>query len=293
MRYSDKMLAIARRAGGDLEEVTDDISSFQRGLIMPDGGFRGRGTCSDLYYTVFGLDCLLALDDPPDIPRLTDYLSSFGDGEGLDLIHLGCLARCRARLDDVGVTWNGKQQLAGRIEKYRTADGGFNGTAGAARGSIYGCFLACSAYDDLALPAPDKGRILASIDGLRTSEGTFVAEHGLDVATTNAVVGGMLLLMHLGESLDNDLVTWLLGQCHEQGGFLAAPVAPVGDLVSTATALFALQEAGACLDEIREPCTAFVASLWDERGGFSGHWLDDTVDPEYSFYGMLSLGCLT
>jgi hypothetical protein len=37
----------------------------------------------------------------------------------------------------------------------------------------------------------------------------------------------------------------------------------------------------------------FVDSLWTNRGGFFGSWLDDTLDCEYTYYGLLALGHLT
>src|SRR5258708_31372822 len=45
---------------------------------------------SDLYYTVFGLDGLLALQAELPGERAADYLKSFGVGEGLDFVHLCC-----------------------------------------------------------------------------------------------------------------------------------------------------------------------------------------------------------
>jgi prenyltransferase beta subunit len=81
---------------------------------------------------------------------------------------------------------------------------------------------------------------------------------------------------------------------HPDGGFLAMPRAPIPDLLSTATALHAL----ACLEEplpqsAREACLDFLDSLWTAEGGFHGHWADDHLDVEYTFYGLLALGHLS
>ena len=64
-------------------------------------------------------------------------------------------------------------------------------------------------------------------------------------------------------------------------------------LLSTATALHAL----ACMErplseDQRERCLDFVDTLWTAEGGFHGHWADDALDPEYTFYGLLALGHL-
>jgi prenyltransferase beta subunit len=87
---------------------------------------------------------------------------------------------------------------------------------------------------------------------------------------------------------------WLLAQAHPDGGFLAMPGAPMPDLLSTATTLHAL----ACLqvpvpERTRERCLDFIDTLWDAEGGFHGHWADDHLDAEYTFYGLLALGHLS
>ena len=44
---------------------------------------------------------------------------------------------------------------------------------------------------------------------------------------------------------------------------------------------------------LQEACLDFVDSLWTNRGGFFGSWVDDTLDCEYTFHGLLALGHLT
>ena len=82
-------------------------------------------------------------------------------------------------------------------------------------------------------------------------------------------------------------------RCHSSGGFLATPVAPIPDLLSTATGLHALAALHVPLTGIYEPCLDFVDSLWTNRGGFYGSWVDDVLDCEYTYYGLLALGHLT
>ena len=89
------------------------------------------------------------------------------------------------------------------------------------------------------------------------------------------------------------LADWLLERCRPEGGFFATPVAPLPDLLSTATALHALAGLHADLGSIRESCLDFVDTLWTSRGGFHGSWADDVLDPEYTYYGLLSLGHLS
>ena len=76
------------------------------------------------------------------------------------------------------------------------------------------------------------------------------------------------------------------------GGFAATEQLGKADLLSTATALFALWSLRADLDLIRRPCLDYVESLWRDSGGFAGHIADEIEDVEYTFYALLSIGCL-
>jgi len=85
-----------------------------------------------------------------------------------------------------------------------------------------------------------------------------------------------------------------MAQQHPNCGFLAVPGAPLPDLLSTATALHAL----ACLERripstVHERCLDFIDTLWSADGGFHGHWADDHLDAEYTYYGLLALGHLS
>ncbi len=85
---------------------------------------------------------------------------------------------------------------------------------------------------------------------------------------------------------------WWIG-CWPEGGFLANPTAPVPDLLSTATVLYALHRLRYPLDPARRnACLRFIESVMAESGGFCGHGMDDTPDCEYTFYALLALGCL-
>ena len=57
------MLQVARLAPKQLGESRDLVTAFLRERLNPDGGFQDRAGASDLYYTVFGLDALIALQE--------------------------------------------------------------------------------------------------------------------------------------------------------------------------------------------------------------------------------------
>ncbi|MGH8631348.1 MAG: hypothetical protein ACREU7_11385, partial [Burkholderiales bacterium] len=134
------MLQVARLSPKQLGESREPVVSFLLSQKNPDGGFRNRGGASDLYYTVFGLEGLIALSVPNTGNATSSYLRTFGDGDSLDFVHLACLARCWANVsrDLAGVP---RTQILERIEAHRTSDGGYDGT-------MYGCFLATGAYQD-------------------------------------------------------------------------------------------------------------------------------------------------
>jgi hypothetical protein len=84
-----------------------------------------------------------------------------------------------------------------------------------------------------------------------------------------------------------------MARYHCEGGFLASPGAPLPDLLSTATALYAFHVTGTTMDPERvATCFGFIESLQEPSGGFCGQWVDDAADTEYTFYALLSLGCL-
>src|ERR1700756_1414656 len=91
-----EMLQVARLSPRLLNDSADLVRDFLRRQQNEDGGFKDRAGKSDLYYTVFGLDSLLALRAEVPTHPVESYLQSFGHGERLDFVHLCCLARCHA-----------------------------------------------------------------------------------------------------------------------------------------------------------------------------------------------------
>jgi len=63
-------------------------------------------------------------------------------------------------------------------------------------------------------------------------------------------------------------------------------------LLSTATALHSLAMLGLDIGAANESALDFLDSLWSGKS-FFGHWADDDLDCEYTFYALLALGHLT
>ena len=300
------MLQVARLAPTLLGDAADSVRAFFDDHAHDGGGFVDRAGAADLYYTVFALEGLLALRADVPVAATLRYLEGFGDGAGLDLVHLCCLARGRAALiNAVGdsespstfVPSDLASAMATRLETFRCSDGGYAGEPGGAAGTVYHSFMTLGAYQDLRLENdfdPEHVEaVVRIVEKLRTDDGAYANNAGMPVGSTTVTAAAVTLLRYLGRPIPDGVAEWLLARFHEEGGFLAAPRAPMPDLLSTATALHALVGLRVELeDEVRERCLDFVDTLWTGRS-FCGHWADDEQDVEYAYYALLALGHLS
>lgn len=287
-----QMLQVARRGASQLGDAAESVRSFLRSHLHEGGAGVDRDGRPDLYYTIFSLAGMQALDEEIPVERVRSFLLGFGEGDGLDFVHLGALVRCWSVVG--GLEARLRDGMLARIEGFRARDGGYDGTAGAAHGNAYGCFVAMGAYQDAGVDIPRELEMVRSLKFLETPDGAWGNAPRLKMGSTNATAAAVTLLHQLGMPVAQSVGEWLLKQMHPQGGFLAMPRAPLPDLLSTATSLHAL----ACLEttlskETRELCLDFLDSLWTAEGGFHGHWADDMLDAEYTFYGLLALGHLS
>jgi prenyltransferase beta subunit len=289
-----EMLQVARMARSVLGDANSLVQDFVARQFTADGGACDRAGKPDLYYTIFALACAEALQD--DIHTranaLVPWLDRFGDGAALDFIHLGALARCRAAAKSAPAEFTTPLLL--HLERFRTPDGGYHESRDAKQGHAYGCFVALGAYQDLGVPLPEPLQMVQCLKFLETPDGAWGNVRGMRAGTVPATAAAVTLLHQFELPIHDRVADWLLTQQHESGGWLAVPGAPIPDLLSTATALHALS----CLehhlpDATKERALDFVDTLWDATGGFHGHWADDDLDAEYTFYGLLALGHLS
>lgn len=286
------MRQAARSAPNLLLDAGDRVVEFLYGQLSQDGGAKDRSGKSDLYYTVFALEGLRAMRADPPGDSIMRYLRSFKDGAGLDLVHLACLARCWAGMPTGTLESDVAYGILQRIESYRSADGGYNPKCDAEGGTVYHCFLALGAYQDLGERLPNPPGLARCLDRLRTADGAYANEYGLRQGTTPATAAAVALMPQLGKPVPPAPADWLLARFHVQGGFLAAVNAPYPDLLSTATALHALAIADVSFAHLKDPCLDFLDTLWTGRA-FRGHWADSVEDCEYTYYALLALGHLS
>jgi prenyltransferase beta subunit len=262
------MLQVARLAPSLLQEAAEPLAQFLRAQFNDDGGARDRAGKSDLYYTVFALEGLIALRQDPPVEKVRPYLSRFGLGEDLDFVHLTCLARCWAAL---GKARPRTRQPAGR-----------DILGGAAR---FHPIPRVRRHRGPGPPGSGTATIAHRVLEHQSPDGSFPW-------TTPDHAGAVTLLHHIGADIPKPAVDWLLARASPKGGFLPAPDSPVPDLLSTATALHALAAAHASIGALKDPMLDFVDTLWTGKG-FCGSWADDAVDSEYTYYALLALGHLS
>ena len=292
-----QMLQVARLARRTLGDSADLVVRFVRSAAAGGGGFVDRGGRRDLYYTSFALDALVALDAldhaDPHLVATRDWLATHGTGAGLDWVHRCCLARAWASQPSGSVPDDVRLGIAAGLEPHRAADGGYSSRRGAARGTAYGGFLARNAHDDLRVPLPEPGRLAAALATLRSADGGWSNEPGQAEGSTTATAAAVATLRGLDHPLPAGIGDWFLDRWHPAGGFVAAPDAPLPDLLSTAVVLHALDALDVPWRDRRDTVLDFLDSLWTNTGAFHGSWADDEPDVEYTFYGLVALGHAT
>ena len=289
MNIRQSLIDAVARACPTGEITADSVTPVFLNKRNPDGGFRGKGPQSDLYYTGFALMSLNALKQMPTIPNLPDFLDRFDHDNTLDLAHLAALIRCRRLLNQLNPSQI--DALIGQLQTFRCQDGAYHHLCARAEGSAYGCFLALGAYQDAGRDLPDAEVIIDCLKKLNTAGG-YCNESSLPLISTPGTAAAVTTLIGLGQSVNPRAADWLLRSRDAQGGFKVMPAAPVADLLSTAVALHALRLMNIDMSPIRSADLTFVTDLWDPTIGFCQNRIDPLSDCEYSFYGLLSLGHL-
>ncbi|MEM7586185.1 MAG: prenyltransferase/squalene oxidase repeat-containing protein, partial [Acidobacteriota bacterium] len=221
------------------------------------------------------------------------FLGSFGGGQELDLVHLSCLARCWSALPGAEPASENRAAMLERLADFRVAGQGYGNEVGDTAGNVYGCFMALGTCQDLGASLPEAEEVAAFVESMRTEDGGYANDTDMAVGTLPVTAAAVTLLRNLGRPVAPETERWLARQRHASGGFLATPDVPMPDLLSTATALHALAGLQHPFDDLVEPCLDYIDTLWTNRGGFHGHWADDDLDCEYTFYGLLALGHLS
>ncbi len=298
-----EMLQVARLAPKLLGESTELVKSYLQSQWHPAGGFCDRDGKQDLYYSTFGIAGFLALQLPLPHVKLAHYLQSQTHRiEELNLVDLSCLARCWAFVPKELWDQDIDSIILERMKDFQSSDGGYFTDLGETHGSLYGCYVALGIAQDMGAdqhsqgvthPAMQPEPMLACIRSRLAADGGYSNSPDLPFGLVPTTAAAASLFRHLGSDEGMATRDWLLSQMHRDGGFCVGPGIVMPDLLSTATALHALSSIHFDLQPIADKTLDFLDTLWTARGGFFGSWEDDTLDIEYTYYGLLSLGHLS
>lgn len=244
------------------------------------GAYVNKQGEEDLYYTAFGWLLESALGLRQDAEAMERYLAEV-DLESLDLVHYAAAVRCRllqrGAKGRLSMLWQALQRTPTReLESFKSVPNND-------REAPYTQFIWMSLCEDTR-----NDYQAAALDAYRTSDGGYANVKGGKEMATNATAAA-LMVVGQSEGYDAARVSPLLQAQEPSGGFRATSVAPIPDLLSTATALFVLNCYGV---RPRYEAADFVEAHWLESGGFAATLLDEKSDVEYLFYGLLALGTL-
>lgn len=269
----------------------------------PDGGWAGREGDSDLYYTGFALRGLAVLDEltPEVCARAAIFLRSAREATVVDffsLLYASLLVQATSGLDVMAHSppdW--PDRVAGTLESYRTADGGYGKALGAASGSTYHTFLVALCYQLLGRDLPEAGRAADFALSRRRDDGGFVEVAPMKRSGTNPTAAAVGLLQLAAPAalegqpgLRDGVIDFLLGMASEEGGLRANGRVPLADLLSTFTGAWTLAELGAAARLDGDALTRYALDCEQPPGGFHGGLWDTGFDVEYTFYGLGVLG---
>ena len=307
------------------QDAQELVTSYIRRQQNSDGGFRGRDPNgkSDTYYSFFALAGLLALgEDHRSFDDATAWLEGMSaNTPELDPIHRICLAQGQALVRRKRMLrWMLQHGARSRVAQwmYTTISGRMKGSWGSPFSSterasllqilppdaqttsdgsdtfpeLYHLFLRIQLYESLGIKL-DMIPVLDILKACSCPDGGYSSAPGRSLGITSATAAALILQVRSGHPPSATTIQWLLDRRDEEGGFAGSPTAPMADLLSTSVALFALDYSDHPLDKTACALTeSYVSAHWNEDGGFCGTVLDPDSDVEYTFYGILALGCL-
>lgn len=258
----------------------------------PDGGFKGRRHGSDLYYTAFAVRALALLGrlDRTVAQSAAGFLERCAPSTAVDLVSwLSAAGEIGIALGTpTPVRGPGWSVLRDVVEAVRTPDGGYARAPNAPLGSTYQTFLALLCYDLAGAVPPFPGQLAAFVAGRQREDGGFAETAAAAHSGTNATGAGVALALLIGTPPTEltGSADLLLSRQARDGGWAATRHAPMGDLLSTFTALVTLNDLG-CLDRADlAAASTFVRACADPTGGYRGSIVDEAADVEYTFYGL-------
>ena len=249
------------------DETQSELREFVGKNQHVSGSFIDRGGAPDLYYSLFGYWMAEALMMNKQLESLKDFISTKKKDE-----HTNTVDRYALMLIELGTFENGKPriQLARQIFN-RDYKANFS----------YQLFLFLLVFD------AKYGRKY----WLYTFVRLWLRFYKPPVGSPCSMIAA-LVVARAEVGLDSDILQkQLLTFFDANIGFKAFDHLNTGDMLSTSVALFALKKTGFDMRIIAPACLDFIQRNYDHGAFLSGDG-DETRDLEYTFYGLLALGCL-
>ena len=272
-------------------EAQKQLSKTVTASQGPSGFFYGRAGQEDLYYTFFGL-LLAAVTNAKFRRRACDVQFRSVDFMSLDLVH-GCAwlrvvkmllwltlprflrNRLSASLLQVfHIFFRKELSLLSKLPSHAYPQQDPD--------SLYSRFLLGTLYTDFGQAMPEF-----DLSDYRLESGLYANLINSTDYGVNATAAALFLLPpdQCGETADA-----IMALQETDGSFKAVASAPEGDLMSTATAAFALQRCGKTL---QSPVKLYLRECFRENGFFAATPDDPDGDLEYTAYGLLLMGVAT
>ena len=285
MLLSEKLLDTLLQGKKKLShEAQKRITSFVGSQLTENGAFTNKNGNDDLYYTSFGLMLAYVLKLHINTAHTNQWLDTQNDKLS-DL--LNCAAYLRSRML-CRLLKTGRLNLAlSRMFNTKQTLPLFSDYPHGDMYSPYSQYILLSLKEEMGIETTNRQEILTSLSSYRIATGGYSNIKGSKQATTNATVAALAVRGQLCGYQDNEDIRYLFSTQNESGGFYANALAPVPDLLSTATALFLLKCYGLTP---RINAGNFIDAHWQSSGGFAATLMDDRCDVEYTFYGLLALG---
>ncbi len=300
MSYLSDLLDRIAAAAADLPQ-TPSVAEFLRRAQHDDGGWRGRSGASDPYWTAFALRCacVVGIRDEPFWHRAAQYVlqaigTELGFVDATSLLLTVILIRRIAPEAVPDQVWHQcTERLVNELERARHPSGGYRKSRVGRDASTYATFLAHLCYGELGQAMPRRDAAVQFLLSRQQPDGGFFEVRPGKPSGTNPTAAAVVVLAK-ERAFDREqrqrAAEFLFGVRSPAGGFCANRSIPLPDLLSTFTALAALDELGTPVPPTTLSQTEkFARSLLRDDGGFSAAPWDLETDPEYTFYGIGSL----
>jgi prenyltransferase beta subunit len=312
----DTIINTRSKLSGDAIQL---IQQFISSCKHQNGGFIDKSGKQDIYYSVFGYTLSYVFQTEINYHNEKNYLNSI-DQSKLDFVHLVSFIQCVFLIETfnflnknpkIGKIFLGSGFISNqlkntinkkiakehvhlfkRIEDYRANDGGYNqNEINAKHSTIYANYLVSIYLKDFGLEL-DQNKISNIHKNRINKNGGFVNEFGSMSPVTTATSAALILQFISENSISKKSIEWLKNQQNKIGGFVAGEQLPLADLLSTSTAVLALNVTNNLNLINIQKCLQFIDLHWDKSGGFIGSISDSKPDIEYTFYALLGLGIL-